>query len=288
MDFNRIRNWISRNFAAVVGIVGVILVTGFLLQQVTGEHKDPHGTVVTGVLQTAQGEHKCFSLPDQSEACLNTNTVVRYAHSADARNNELVSGEATFKIRRHDPRPFAVLSGSFLIRDVATQFNVYRKDDSTWLTVVDGLVKVTLARLDEPARSAFKSGSAEPDWTASQEYHRLQQVEFDESTGRLYEHPALTEQDLSQLLAWHRGRIDLNNRTLSNALAEFSRYQRIDAISIRDPSLRNLHLGGELDTSSLKDFLQYLTKEHDVRAQLLTAADGKKTVTLSRQHLKGD
>jgi transmembrane sensor len=237
---------------------------------------------LTGTFTTQMGEHRCENLPDASQTCLNTNSVVRYTFNRQTRNVELVSGEASFAVRGGDRRPFDVVSGGVLIHDLSTQFNIYKKDRSTVVTVVQGRVRV-VAPINTKLMNEFKNGSAESLWKRAPEFHRLQQVEFDETTGTLYARSALTEDDLIQLTEWQHGRIDLNGKTLRESLTELARYQPIDQFNIPDRALREFKIGGELDTTNLMDFLQTLEYSYHIHHLMTKGADGKMTVTLSRR-----
>lgn len=277
----------SSVYKAAIGGMGALAVTGFLLHSLLNERNTSAVPLVSGVFQTQRGEHRCVALPDQSRACLNTNTILRYTFSRNARNLELVSGESLLTVNSADSRPLSALSGSFLTRDLSTEFDLRKKGTSTVMTVTNGGVRVTSRPISAAVREAFSQGSAEPASRADRDYHRLDQVEFDEQTGTLHEHAALTEQGLSQLLAWQRGRIDLNGLSLSDAFAEFARYERIDTVKFTDPALRNLRVGGEMDSAGgFRDFVQTLPAVYHVRCIVKTAADGHTTVTLSHRRAR--
>jgi transmembrane sensor len=242
--------------------------------------KSPQHPTLTGSYATQLGEHRCETLPDASRVCLNTKTVVRYTFNQQTRNVELVSGEASFAVQSDEHRPFDVLSGGLLIRDLSTAFDVYKKIRSTLVTVIDGRVKIMA--IDSASLQKFNHARAESAWKAAPEYHRPQQVEFDETTGTLHERRMLTEQGLSQLLAWQSGQIDLNGRTLGEALEEFSRYQPIENFKFQDETLRALHVGGLLQSTHLTDFLDYLQRIQ-IHHTVTKGADGNTVITLSRR-----
>lgn len=222
-----------------------------------------------GAFTTRLGEHRCEKLPDGSDICLNTKTTVRFSFGSNGRNVELVAGEASFVVRA-DRRPFDVLAGGLLIRDVSTAFDVYKKGDSTLTTVVDGKVQVV----------PINAGSG---WKTAPEFHRLQQIEFDEATGTLHARTTLTENGLSQVMAWQRGRIDLTGRRLDEVLEEFARYQPIERFHFQDELLREVRMGGELETTNLKDFLDTLKALNGIQYSLTRDPDGQMTVNLSRR-----
>lgn len=264
----------------VCGIGGAVGAAAMVYLVISAPHvKAPDDHVATQVISTRMGEHRCEKLPDGSSACLNTNTTLRYTFTAHARNIELVSGEAYFEVQSKDARPFDVISGDLLVHDVSTSFDVYKKVATTLVTVINGRVKI-VAPVDSAFQHDFKLGVAESLWRAAPEFHQLQQVEFDEATRMLHARHSLNEDEVVQLLAWKRGRIDLNGRTLRDALTEFSRYLPIDRFIIPERSLRDFQVGGELDALNLKDFLDTLEVVHHIHHTITTAADGKMTVTL--------
>jgi ferric-dicitrate binding protein FerR (iron transport regulator) len=239
----------------------------------------------TGSFVTRLGEYRCEKLPDESEACLNTNSAIRYTFNRSTRNIELVSGEASFVVRKDKSRPFYVLSGGVLIQDLSTSFDVYRRRDSTQVAVIEGRIRI-IAPINNQSRLKFAHAEADSAWkAAAPEFHRLQQVEFDEATGTLHVLPVLTEQRLSQLLAWHQGRLDLTERTLGEALDEFSRYQPISKFSYSDKSLSEIRVGGDMGFANLDDFLAALEHEFHIH-HTKTGTDGNTVVTLSRQRNK--
>jgi transmembrane sensor len=264
--------------SAVAGIVLLAAVVGYLT---IGAHnlKAPPPPV-TGSFSTVKGEHRCERAPDASSVCLNTDTVVRYVFTGLTRHFEIESGQATFTVMP-DSRPFEVGSRSLLVRDVSTQFDVYRKSGSTIVTVIDGGVKL-LARAGRQSRQA----ASESVWNAAPVFHRPQQIEFDEATGTLLERPRLTEQGLTQFMAWQQGRIDLNGKSLSEAMQELSRYQSID-FSFQDREMRQLHMGGMIETTHLPDFLDYLSSVHGIHHTMTPGPDGKTVVSLTWQRNDG-
>jgi transmembrane sensor len=274
----------------VVGSIGATFITAAMLQPhiVTPNATHPPESVLTGSFSTARGEHRCWRFPEESEVCLNTSSAVRFSFSRNARKIEVLAGEALFTVNSGDKRPFEVLSGDLVIRDVSTSFDVYRRtSNSTLVTVISGRVKI-MAASDTAMHQEFSQAAEQSAWDAAPEYHRLQQVEFDSATRNLHARHTLTEDGLSQLMAWQRGWIVLNGRTISEAFAEISRYQAIKKVSIPDKELRNHKVGGEIRATSLMDFLEYLHATHGVNYIITRDAEGKMTVTLSRQRIASD
>jgi transmembrane sensor len=274
----------NRALKLIVGLVAAVSVTGVVALLALGSHNfnpPPPEHPQTGIFSTQRGEHRCEKLPESSEVCLNTGSTVRYVFTLSKRSLEVVTGEAAFTVH-HDPRPFEVLSNNMLIRDVSTSFDVYRKSDSTLLTVIDGSVKV-LARNGNQTRL---ESSPESVWKSAPQFHRLQQVEYDESSGVLYQRAPLTDQGLSQFMAWQRGELDLTNMPLWEVLRELSRYQPTESTFIlQDKDMRQLRLGGLLKSTNMRDVLDWLEHEHGIRHKDTRGANGKTVITLSRHDL---
>lgn len=111
------------------------------------------------------------------------------------------------------------------------------------------------------------------------EFHALQQIEIAEPTGSSRVLPPLTEQGLSQLLAWREGRIALDGRRLGDALEQFGRYH-VEKLKIADKALSRLQLGGNMDCAHLDDFLQTLQHQFNIHHTIAADADGTPVITL--------
>jgi transmembrane sensor len=267
----------SRLFKVIAGGVVILTMSALLLHFIFAG-KSVADMPLTGSFATLRGEAHCHQLPDGSEVCLNTNSHVNYTFGRSTRNIELVTGEASFVVR-NDPRPFDVVSGSLLIHDLSTSFEVYQKSHSTQVTVLQGRVKV-IAPINEATRDKFNSAEAESAWKRGLEIRKFEQVEFYEFSQTLHVRPPLNEPRLAQLLAWQQGRIDLNDRTMGEALDEFSRYQPINKFSYTDPSIRTLHVGGSLEFARLDDFLAGIEHEFHIRHSIM-GSGGSAVVLLS-------
>jgi len=273
-------------FVAAAGVIGTILIAAVLLQLHVSEPRVAHTpkSVLSGTFSTERGGYGCRRFPEHSEVCLNTSSAVRYSFSGNSRKIELLAGEALFTVNSGDKRPFEVSSGDVEIRDMGTIFDVYRRTDGTTLvTVISGRVKI-MPTIDAATSQAEQQSA----WDAAPEFHRLQQVEFDSVSHSLRARHRLTEENLSQLMAWQQGSIILNGRTVTEAFAEFSRYQAIKKVIIPDKALRSLKVGGNIKATSVRDFLDYLHAVHGLTYSITRDAEGKMTVILSRPQAEPD
>lgn len=155
---------------------------------------------------TATGEQRTVQLSDGSVLNLNARSRVSIHFSKAARQVELLEGEALFSVE-HDPsRPFSVITSNATIRAVGTQFNVYRRQDGTTVSVVEGAVQVTPDGAPSAAR-LFKAG---------------EQATI--GAGATVKRQSL---DVDDALAWRERRLVFENASLGEVIAEFNRYNAI-------------------------------------------------------------
>lgn len=100
---------------------------------------------VTGPWKTYRtdiGEQRGIELQDGSIVTLNTDSRLQVRFTDNERSIRLVKGEAVFRVHRDPQRPFRVTSGQTLVQAVGTEFNVYRQNQRTTVSVLEGRVAV--------------------------------------------------------------------------------------------------------------------------------------------------
>ena len=177
-----------------------------------------------------KGQTQSIVLADQSRIELNTDSEVRVHFDHWRRTVEMVRGEAFFTVVHDAGRPFEVRSGTGIIQDIGTAFDVYKKADRTVVAVQEGEVEVF-------ARSRRKLPAG-------------QSASFD-AAGNFVATP---EQDPDNLSAWRKGQLIFRNSKLTDVLQEISRYHDAQ-ISLNDPSLGALRVSGVFYTANLSDLL---------------------------------
>ena len=125
------RKW--RQIGALFVIAAMVALAGFLVQP--WSQNSPPGIEIA----TKAGEQRAVSLADGSSIVLNGSSRVRLS-GAGAREAELISGEALFRIRHNAGRPFFVGLGDDRIQDLGTVFNVIRDRDAIGVQVAEGAV----------------------------------------------------------------------------------------------------------------------------------------------------
>jgi transmembrane sensor len=103
------------------------------------------------------GERRSITLADGSTVDLNACSQLRVEFTNSERRVELLDGQALFQVAKDKARPFIVHSGAATVRAVGTQFDVYRRDSGTTITVLEGRVAVYSGARTAQADSASKS-----------------------------------------------------------------------------------------------------------------------------------
>lgn len=191
---------------------------------------------------TGIGEQRTVVLADGSVVQLDTSSRLRVQISNTGRTVELVAGQALFRVKNDAARAFVVSSGDVRVGVVGTQFDVYRKAGGTVVTVVEGRVAVT----ENPA--ATPSGVVAP---------ALLLGEGDQLSLMPQSAPHIRHVDVSATIAWTQRRLVFDETPLSEAVAEFNRYNSRPLI-IDDVSLANYHIRGSFEAGDPTRFLQFL------------------------------
>jgi transmembrane sensor len=203
------------------------------------------------VLATAVGEQRSVTLADGSIVSLNTNTVVDTSLGRRAREIYLRKGEAHFQVAHDVNRPFFVHAGDAVVRAVGTAFEVrVLADQHVDIVVNEGRVEVRpeAGPVLKPTNTDGLQQTAVRAISAGQ---RLS------TASRDYAVTPVSEQQLSSELAWREGAIVFDGERLADAVAEIERYT--DArITISDPAIGDLRVGGRFRTADLQEFFDAL------------------------------
>ncbi|MDQ1155662.1 FecR domain-containing protein [Brevundimonas sp. SORGH_AS_0993] len=171
---------------------------------------------------TRKGETRVVPLDDGSVMTVNTLSagVVRYGQSA--RTVVLKTGEALFNVVADVGRPFVVRSGDTTVMANGANFLVRRLGD-------------------QPVEVVSFGGDVEIKGDVG---HRLKLAANTQAVVREGARPqSVGEVDADRELAWRRGRIQLENETLSQAALEFARYSDTPIV-MADAGVADLRITG--------------------------------------------
>ena len=205
-------------------------------------------------LSTGPGEQKTVDLADGSQVMLNANSRVRVRYDERARKVILVSGEALFKVAKHQPAPFVVLIGGRKVIAVGTSFEVRREDptvSSFSITLVEGRVAIEPASWSNDLPAAATPGLI---MLSPGERLRISQEAAD----------LLDQPSLDKVTAWQRGQLIFEDTSLRDAAAEFNRYGRLKLIVASDVPA-NLRVGGVFKIGDPATFARAMANAYHLR-----------------------
>jgi transmembrane sensor len=219
------------------------------------------GSQTAGHIYTTQvGGFTRVTLEDGTIISLNTDSEVRVRYSSRSRGIELLRGEALFDVRHDKRRPFDVTAGNTVIRAVGTSFSVrLRSEDAVDVMVAEGRVAI-----DPPTGSTLAAGHVA---FVRRGAVAIRQLESD---------------DITRKLAWREGLLRFNGEPLSEAVAEFNRYNRVK-LAIADPTTAITRVGGTFKATNLDGFVGALAKTFQVRAQRYEPSSGPAVIRLERE-----
>jgi transmembrane sensor len=241
------RRAFGRPLAWVAALAAMLLV-------VVGVTVRPSRDVTSEVAATAVGQQRTVTFADRSVVTLNTNTIVETHFAPSVRDVYLRKGEAHFAVAHDRARPFLVHAGDAVVRAVGTEFDVrVRSANQVEVLVNEGRVEV---QTTEPAATEQRTQAPKPG------AHTVRVLAAGERlrTGT----PGLVVQnvsidDVAQTMAWRQGAVVFEGQTLSEAIAELSRYTDSRFV-VSDPRITSLPVGGRFKTDDVSGFLSALEK----------------------------
>jgi len=197
---------------------------------------------------TTIGEHRSVTLEDGSRLLLDTDSSVRVVMTRGERRVTLLEGQANFEVAHDATRPFRVGSGTMTVTAIGTNFDVTALPGRNTVTLIRGRVAVT---------------SAQPSLNPSADVMTLQPGERVAvlSDGSLSAPRAIA---LSKALAWQQGRIDLEDATVLDAIAEVNRYSRVK-ITLRHAAIGTRRIDGLFRTGDVDAMAAALCAYFDLR-----------------------
>ena len=218
--------------------VALIVTTGLGMSAWIARSEQATQAYATGV-----GEFHRISLPDGSAVSLNTDTKIRVAYSSTERRVELLQGEAQFEVARDADRPFIVTANESHVSVVGTTFVVRRRSAGS----LDVLVSEGRVAIDSAPQTLISAG-------------QMALIR----DGRVM---TRTVDDITRRIAWTEGMLIFNGETLSEAVAEFNRYNRRQLV-IADPQIASKTLGGAFKATNPDRFATALEKMFRIAARV--------------------
>lgn len=199
---------------------------------------------------TGIGQMQEVVLADGSVVSLNTDSKISINFTDEARNIDLLKGEALFDVAKNRQRPFIVSAGDTRVRAVGTSFMVSLLPKRPMQVLVrEGVVE--LQRADD-TRSMPVLASAN--------------IQAIAPAGAPFITVAMPEEKLVRDLAWRHGNIALDNQTLASAAAEFARYSEVRIVV--DPDVSNRTVTGLFASNDPVGFARAAASVLKLRAEV--------------------
>ncbi|MBL8271248.1 FecR family protein [Steroidobacter sp.] len=214
-------NWgVAAVATAACAILGVLVAVHFYFSATT----------------TAIGEQRMLTLEDGTRIYMNTATRIKVRFNDERREVELQAGEALFVVaKRGADWPFIVSAGDKTITALGTEF-LARRDATTFaVTLVEGKVAVATEQSSGEAPTVLAPGE------------RL--------TLAPTAPPRIDAPKIDELTAWRRGRVELNDVTLAQAIGEMNRYSTTQ-LSIETSAAAELIVKGSFRAGDTASFAE--------------------------------
>lgn len=236
-----------------------------------------HQLTQVQTFKTEIGEQSSFVLSDGSHIQLNTNTELKVNYSSHQRQLTLINGEAQFDVRKDKNRPFTVVAGEKSFTALGTIFNVQKNGENTLeLVVTEG--RVLIAKATETIAVIKKSFQPSENTILP----GLLVESGEKATIAEHVEKPVQAVSLSQLqrdLAWQQGMLVFEGESLTDVLADISRYTT-SRFEIVDPQIANLKVAGYFKANDIEGLLATLKIHLNITAN--KSADN--TIQLSQIH----
>lgn len=189
---------------------------------------------------TAVGASRAVSLPDGSRVTLDTDSQIRVSIDGRSRIVRLDRGQAFFEVAHDTRRPFVVDAGRLRVVAVGTEFSVRRVASDIRVVVAEGTVRLE-------GNSLLPAGGIARVEGERVQIHQAQPTE------------------VARNLSWRSGVLTFRHTPLSEAAAEFNRYDA-RRIVILDPAIAALELGGVFRSDDVEAFAQLLERTFHIDA----------------------
>ncbi len=241
---------LPRIAAAAVLVIACTLATGLGWRS--------YNRVDSAQYRTALGATSILPLADGSQATLASDSRIDVRLSRQQRHVALEQGEAFFSVAKDRDRPFVVAAGDHDVVAVGTRFSVRRDGSDLRVVVTEGTVRLESRGATRPA-ALLPAGS-------------IALVRHDDVLVR-----SVPLEDAEHLLDWRQGLLAFRDTTLSEAAAEFNRYNARKLV-IGDAEAGALRIGGSFRADNATAFVRLLEQGFPVRAD----ASGDRIVLHSR------
>lgn len=243
--------WPAVAAAAMLAAVAIGLPLALTRQETT-----PPADSASAVYATAVGQKMDVMLADGSRVTLDTATRLRVAYTRDQRRLILERGQAMFAVAKGQPRRFVVDAGGQEVVAHGTEFSVRYDPGGVRVTLVEGRVSVASRGAGTVAMKPADVLTAGP-------------------AGVTLRHDPAAIRSLAN---WRAGMVVVEDRPLSEVVAEMNRYAARPMLL--DPDAGGIRISGSFRAGDIAPFVAVLRLGFPVDARV--QADGRTVISRRR------
>ncbi|RMQ47673.1 hypothetical protein ALQ04_04151 [Pseudomonas cichorii] len=205
------------------------------------------GLALRGDYHTGAGETRTIQLVDGSAVTLGPQSALRLA-SGNARQVELLQGQAYFQVASDPQHPFIANAGKLSVRVLGTAFDLQLKEQYAEVALEHGQVQAENAQ--PPLSERLLPG---------------QRLKFNWSSGKVER----SRLDPAQVAGWRSGSLFVENQTVAEITEHLQRYTG-GWIVIADPALKQRRITGVFDLNDPERALNALAQSLAVESRQVT------------------
>ena len=234
---------------------------------------------VSQLYNTAIGEQKTFKLVDGTQVILNADSQLRTSFSDTARNIWLLKGEAHFAVAKDQTKPFNVFAANGRVQAVGTAFSVDVDQSEVAILVNEGRIALAVGNnknndltelfaTTDIASSLYNKTMQNIAFMDAGDYLDFTQInDFEQAKSAInakVEKLSATQLEAKQ--AWKNGELMFTGQSLKEVIQQLKRYSPMQ-ITLAQPDVENLKIGGRFKINHLDDFLKNLELNFDLSVQ---------------------
>lgn len=196
---------------------------------------------------TGVGETRAVNLADGSTITLSPQSALRLVRG-DARQVELIQGQAYFQVAPDTQHPFVAKAGELSVRVLGTAFDLELNDDSAQVALEHGQVQAENAQ--PPLSERLMPG---------------QRLKFSWPSGNVER----SQLDPSQVASWRSGSLFVEDQSVAEIVAHLQRYTP-GWIIVTDPALKQRRITGVFDLQDPNRALTALAQSLSVQSRQIT------------------